>query len=200
MIWLAGTLPAAVIVRRAHAASIAHLTASPQTLDALGLALLPTELGAAQIGRVVAGFRRWIAGYRENAEVNHGYGNSRLRFTGPTPATRWTKQLDDLDAAARSAHGDSFASLSVAQRQNLVRPLLATERGIPASPEGANHVSLAMLGFFYGSSSASDLCYEASIGASTCRPLGDSTRRPLPLAKARTGVVLTFGATLEAGS
>ena len=71
---------------------------------ALGAAVLPSELGATQIAYIVAGFRRWIDGYRENAEVNHAYGNSRLRFTGPTPATRWAKQLDDLDIAARAAY------------------------------------------------------------------------------------------------
>src|SRR5438309_7171021 len=96
--WLAGTIPVAVIVRRAHTVSMAHLAAAPETLDALGVAVLPGELGPGQVGRVVAGFRRWIDGYRQNAELNHGYGNSRLRFSGPTPATRWTKQLDDLDA------------------------------------------------------------------------------------------------------
>lgn len=200
MVWLAGTLPFATVVRQAHTASMAHLTASPGTLDALGTALLPAELGAAQTGRVVAGFRRWIDGYRENAELNHAYGNSRLRFTGPTPATRWTKQLDDLDAAARLAHGGPFAGLTVLQRQNLVRPLLAAERGIPGSPGGANHVALALLGFFYGSSAASDLCYEASIGRNKCRPLGESPKHPAPMAKSTTGAALTVRAGIEAGS
>src|SRR5437870_5526759 len=147
--WLAGTIPATAIVRRAHAASLAHLLSAPETLDALGVAILPAELGATQIGYVVAGFRRWIDGYRENAEVNHAYGNSRLRFTGPTPATRWARQLDELDAEARAAHGASFASLTAAQRQAIVRPLLAAERGIPGSPDGATHVALALLAYFY---------------------------------------------------
>jgi Gluconate 2-dehydrogenase subunit 3 len=198
--WLAGMIPAAAIVRRAHAASIAYLAAAPETLDALGVAILPAELGAAQIGRVVAGFRRWSDGYRENAELNHAYGNSRLRFTGPTAATRWTKQLDDLDAAARAAHGVSFAALTVAQRQDLVRPALAVERGIPSSPDGATHVALALLGFFYGSPLATDLCYEATIGKNTCRPLSESSRRPLPRSRSASGRVLTVGADIEAGS
>ena len=178
--WLSAMVPAGVIVRHAHAESIAHLATAPETLDALGSAILPTELGAGQIARVVGGFRRWIDGYRENAEINHGYGTARLRFTGPTPATRWTKQLDDLDAAARVAHGRPFAELTVPQRRELVRPLVAAERGIPASPDGGTHVALALLGFFYGSSQATDLCYESTIGKSTCRPLSESFKRPPP--------------------
>src|SRR5260370_41771331 len=132
--WVAGLIPAAAVVRRAHAASIAYLTAAPETLDALGAAVLPAELGSAATGQVVAGFRRWIDGYRENAELNHGYGNSRLRFSGPTPATRWTKQLDDLDAGARAAHGGSFAALTVGQRRAICRAPLPARRRPPADP------------------------------------------------------------------
>ena len=198
--WLAGLIPAAAVVRRAHATSIAYLTAAPETLDALGAAVLPAELGRAQAGQVVDGFRRWIDGYRENAELNHAYGNSRLRFSGPTPATRWAKQLDDLDASARATHGGSFSTLTIAQRQQLVRPLIAAERGIPGSPDGGTHVALALLGFFYGSPLATDLCYEAAIGKSTCRPLGDSSKRPLPRMKSATGRVLPVRIEVEAGS
>jgi hypothetical protein len=198
--WLAGLLPAAGIVRQAHAASTAYLAAAPETLDALGAAVLPAELGSAQVGRVVAGFRRWIDGYHENAELNHCYGNSRLRFSGPTPATRWAKQLDDLDASARAAHGSSFAAVTIAQRQEIIRPLIAAERGIPASPDGGTHVALALLGFFYGSPLATDLCYESAIGKSTCRPLGDSSKHPAPRARASTGRVLTVRIDVEAGS
>jgi hypothetical protein len=198
--WLVGTIPAAVIVRRAHAASMAYLAAAPETMDALGFAILPAELGVVQAGRVIVGFRRWIDGYRENAEVNHGYGNSRLRFTGPTPATRWTKQLDDLDAAARAAHGTSFSALTIVQRQALVRSAIASERGIPSSPDGGTHVALALLGFFYGSPLATDLCYEVTIGKSTCRPLSESSRRPVPRAKSATGRVLPVRVDAAAGS
>jgi hypothetical protein len=198
--WLAGLIPAAVVVRRAHAASVEYLAAAPETLDALGAAVLPQELGGTQVALVVAGFRRWIDGYRENAELNHGYGNSRLRFSGPTPATRWAKQLDDLDTAARSARGSSFATLTVAQRQEIVRPLIAAERGIPGSPDGGTHVALALLGFFYGSPLATDLCYEAAIGKNMCRPLGDSSKHPVPRARSSTGRVLPVRIDIEAGS
>ena len=39
---LAGALPVAIVVRRAHAAAVAHLTADPATLDALAEVVLPS--------------------------------------------------------------------------------------------------------------------------------------------------------------
>src|SRR5258708_17886908 len=132
-------MPAAACMRRAHAASSTYHAGAPVTLNAQGGAVLPSEHGSALTAQVVAGFRRWIDGYRENAELNHGYGNSPLRFSGPTPATRWAKQLDDLDASARAAHGSSFASLTIAQRQELVRPLISAQRGSPSNPDALTH-------------------------------------------------------------
>lgn len=177
--WMAGVLPAAAFVRRAHAAAIAELSAAPETLDALGLAILPAELGDAQIRRIVASFRRWLDNYKEAAELNHAYGSSRLSFAGPTPATRWMPQLDALEASAQKAHGRSFAAITVEQRRAIVREALAAERGagMPAA-DRANHIAAALLGFFFTSSQATDLCYRVSIGRQTCRPLAKSPVKP----------------------
>jgi hypothetical protein len=177
--WAAGLVPAAALVRRAHAAAIAELNAAPETLDALGLAILPSELGDAQIGRIVSGFRRWMDDYREGAELLHAYGGSRLTFAGPTPATRWMAHLDALETAARAKHSTSFSSLAISQRQAIVRDAMANERGtnVP-SPDRATHVAAGLLGFFYASPQATDLCYLAAIGRSTCRPLSKSSVKP----------------------
>ena len=177
--WAAGLISAAVLVRRAHAAAIIELNAAPETLDALGLAVLPSELGDAQIGRIVSGFRRWMDDYREGAELLHAYGGSRLSFAGPTPATRWMAQLDALDAAARAKHSVSFSAATVGQRQVIVREALANERGanVP-SPDRAAHVAAGLLGFFYATPQATDLCYLAAIGRNTCRPLSKSPVKP----------------------
>jgi hypothetical protein len=180
---LAAAVPLAVIVRQAHAAAIAHLAADPATLDALGEAVLPARaLGAAGVKRAVAAFREWGTGYREGAELNHGYGTSRLRATGPTPMTRWSAQLDELDAAARTAHQKGFASIALPQREVIVRAALQGQRidrmpGVADAP----HVALALLAHFYDSSAANDLCYEAHIGRETCRPLAQQSRKPLPM-------------------
>ena len=181
---LATAVPLAVVVRRAHAAAVVHLASEPATLDALAEAVLPSALGRAGIAKQVAAFREWGAGYREGAELNHGYGTSRLRSLGPTPLTKWTTQLDDLDARAQSKHKRNFRDLPVADRVALVRTVLEGQRldRMPGVAD-ASHVSLALLAHFYDSSEANDLCYEAKIGKTTCRPLAASARKPLPMFK-----------------
>src|SRR5947209_20203868 len=109
---LASAIPLAVIVRQAHAAAVVHLTSDPATLDALGEAVLPSALGHAGLLKAVSEFRSWGAGYREGAEVVHGYGTSRLRTLGPSPMTRWAAQLDELDAQSRTKHQRAFRELS----------------------------------------------------------------------------------------
>jgi hypothetical protein len=180
----AATLPLPFIVRRAHALAVAHLEADPQTLLSLAHTVLPSALGAAGIRRAADDFRRWMAEYREGAEINHGYGTSRLRSTGPTPATRWTKQLDDLNAAARARHAKPFTALGAAEREVLVRDALKNERvdRLPGVGD-ANHVAVGLLAHFYESPAATNLCYDARIDRAMCRPLSQSPRKPLPLAR-----------------
>lgn len=175
-----------MLLRHAHAAAVDDLAAGPRTLHALADAVLPSELPEAQRAAMVDGFRRWIAGYREHAEMVHLYGTSALERTRPSPATTWAKQLDALDASARRAHGKPFGALARAQRQALVQAELDAIKAdrIPNIAR-APHVALAVLAHFYGSAEATDLCYEASIGKQRCRPLAASVRKPLPLAPAR---------------
>jgi hypothetical protein len=179
---LAAAFPLGAIVRRAHAAAVVHLETDPATLDALAEAVLPSSLGRVATRRAAQAFRAWGAGYRENAELVHGYGTSRLRNTGPTPVTRWAAQLDDLDARARTEHQRAFRELAVAERANVVRAALGGQRldRMP-SVASANHVALALIAHFYESPAALDLCYGARIGRETCRPLSAQGRKPLPL-------------------
>jgi len=181
---LASAVPLAVVVRRAHAAAAVHLASEPATLDALAEAILPAALGGVGRTKEVAAFREWGTGYREGAELNHGYGTSRLRSLGPTPLTKWTTQLDELDTRAQSKYQRNFHELPVADRVALVRAALEGHRvdRMPGIAD-ASHVSLALLAHFYDSSVATDLCYEARIGKATCRPLADSARKPLPMIK-----------------
>ena len=92
-----------MIVRRAHAYAVAALSSErvpATTLRALAEVVLPSELGQTGTTRATDAFTAWMRDYREHAELTHGYGTSRIRYSGPTPATRWTSQLDALDAAA----------------------------------------------------------------------------------------------------
>lgn len=183
---IAAAVPMAAIVRRAHAAAIHELATSAETLHALGAAILPSELGAAGSTAAVDAFQRWISGYREHAELLHGYGTSALAYAGPTPATRWAAQLDALDSAARRKGARSFAALPLEQRRVMVSAELdkLTIGGMPAVGR-APHVALALLSHWYGSTDATDRCYRASIGKQQCRPLAASARAPLPLAGGR---------------
>jgi len=70
------------------------------------------------------------------------------------------------------------------EQQALVRAALAGQRinGLPQI-DRASHLAVGLLAFFYASPEAADLCYQARIGSNSCRPLGDSGARPLPLAR-----------------
>jgi hypothetical protein len=153
-------------------------------LAALGAALLPAELGAEGTRRAVTEFQRWMDGYRPGAEMSHGYGTGTIQQLPADPRPRWRAQLAALDADARRAHGQSFAALTLANRQALVRAALAAERGesLP-TPAGARHVAVAMLAHFYDSTAATDLCYEARIGRQQCRPLSSAAQQPVPLTR-----------------
>jgi hypothetical protein len=181
---LAATVPLAVIVRRAHAAAVEYVQGDPATLDALALTVLPSQLGRAGMTREAAAFRDWAAKYKENAELVHGYGTSRLRSTAATPLTRWTAQLDQLDADAQRLRQRRFRDLSAGDREQIVRDALKAERidRMPAVVD-ANHVAVALLAHFYDSPGAADLCYEAQIGRQTCRPLAAQASKPRPMLK-----------------
>ena len=181
---LAAAAPLPAIVRRAHAAAVIELESDPATLDALAEAVLPSALGRTGSRRAAAAFRAWGAGYRENAELVHGYGTSRLRAPGPTPLTRWSAQLDDLDKRARAEHQRAFRALTLDDRTSIVRAALQGEgERLDRMPSvaSANHVAVALIAHFYESPAAMDLCYGARIGRETCRPLAAQAKKPLPL-------------------
>ena len=181
--WLAATVPATTSFRHA----IPWLRRLERLDDALLLALatsiLPSELGPDGARRIADALQKWIAGYRPDAELNHGYGSARIRTTGADPSTRWALQLRSLEGDARRIHSTGFTAITPDQRRALVRAQLVAERAtaIPGDTASAAHVALALLGVFYGSPEATDLCYEASITPTACRPLPQVTRQPVPL-------------------
>jgi hypothetical protein len=184
LVTLAAAAPLPAIVRRAHAAAVRRLESAPAALDALAEAVLPSTLGRTGARRAAAAFRAWGAGYRENAELVHGYGTSRLRRAGPTPVTRWAAQLDDLEERARVMRRRPFHELTVGDRAAIVRAALQRERldRMPSVVQ-ANHVAVALIAHFYESPAAADLCYGVRTGRESCRPLAAQSRKPLPLLK-----------------
>ena len=183
--WLAAVVPAAggmrLRFRPFHREPL-----DEALLRALASAILPSELGAAGTRRAADALAKWVREYRPDAELNHGYGTARLRTTGADPSTRWALQLRTLEMDARRAHNAGFASITDDQRRTIVGAQLDAERAnaIPGDIAGAPHVALALLASFYGSPEATDLCYEATIGRQLCRPLAESSARPVPLRRA----------------
>jgi len=173
---VAALVPLPFVARRLHGLAVASL--DPVRLRALAAAVLPAELGAGGLERTAQAFEQWLAGYRESAELLHGYGTGEIHVTGPSPALRWAAQLDAL--------GPSFASRTVSERQAEVRAAVGTGRFAGFPPiDRAPHLALGLLAFFYDSPEATDLCYRAAIGRNSCRPLATSARMPLPLATGR---------------
>lgn len=154
-------------------------------LRALADVLLPTDLGEEGRTRVVAGFETWVREYEPVPELPHGYGSQEIRYGAPDPLPRWKSQLEALDLEANRRHGSGFAALGASDRRALIEGRL---RGAPASlPDRAGaveaeHIAVALLGFFFGSTEAKDLCYGRRIGGFLCRPLGASPERPPELA------------------
>jgi hypothetical protein len=150
-----------------------------ELLHALAVAILPGELGATRTRELADRFERWISNFRPGAEQNHGYGTGELQQTPADPWPAWRRQLQSLDTESQQQHSSGFAALNVERRSALVSTQLEAVRTdrLPA-PLSASHVALALLGWFYNSPDATDLCYRAAIGKETCRPLNEAPNKP----------------------
>ena len=171
-------VPAAALLPGVNEGNAAARAAS---LRALADAILPGELGADGIARAADQFQRWLDGYEPGEELDHGYGTGTLRYNQADPRPQWRTQLEELDTAARSAHGRGFDALDRAGRRELVaKQLNALNIDRIPSPLGARHVAAALLGWFYATPLAYDLCRQARITPLTCRPLRDVSNPPAP--------------------
>jgi hypothetical protein len=153
-----------------------HLQVEDLTIQAIAEVVLPEE---ADLKAAVASFNDWIANYKENADTDHGYGNTRVRPTGPSPARNYPAQIAALDAAARTQGAASFAAASREQRRAILETAIAEAKvdRLPARPTGA-HVATDLMGHYFNSSEANDLCYRAAIGRDACRGLPGSELPP----------------------
>jgi hypothetical protein len=146
------------------------------TLLALAEVVLPAE---ADRKAAVAAFVSWHDHYQEGADTDHGYGNTRIRATGPAPSRDYAAQVARLDAAARTAGAASFAVATLEQRRAIVEAAIAEAKveRLPARPSGA-HLATDLMGHYFNSSAANDLCYRAAIQRDACRGLAGSENAP----------------------
>lgn len=154
-----------------------RLQAEDLTLAALAETVLPSE---SDRKAALAAFVGWHDRYKEGADTDHGYGNTRVRATGPAPSRAYAAHIAALDAAARAAGASSFAAASVTQRRAIVEAALTEAKidRLPARPTGG-HIAADLMGHYFNSSAANDLCYRAAINRDACRGLAGSENRPV---------------------
>jgi len=145
-----------------------------ESLRALAASVLPAELGATRIAQTADAFVRWVRGYRLGAEMDHGYGNTRLRSKGASPAAGYLRDLAALRPALLSGDQESRSQAVVSALEQ------AKITDLPRTPDG-RHVAADLMAFYFRSSDANDLCYRAAIGRDLCRGLENSGQAPPPL-------------------
>jgi hypothetical protein len=109
-----------------------------------------------------------------------------VRPTGPSPARNYPAHVAALDEAARAKGVSSFAAASAEQRRAILEMAIADAKveRLSARPTGA-HIATDLMGHYFGSSDATDLCYNAAIGRDACRGLPGSEQAPAPRATRR---------------
>jgi hypothetical protein len=168
-------------------AQVVELGAADEArVRAIAEVVLPGELGPAGRAAIVDGFLRWIRNYREDAEMDHGYGFTRLRRTPPSPAAKYSAQLAALDRAART-RGAAFEALDVAARRAVVAAAIDAARveRLPVHPTG-DHIATDLMGFYFHGEAANDLAYRSLIRRDSCRGLPGSDNVPPRLSAGAT--------------
>lgn len=169
--------------RSGAARASAFTVAQTAALSGIAEVVLPTALTPADRDGVVRRFVAWHDNYKAGADMGHGYGNSTLRApSGPAVVGRYAGQFTQLDDAAKAAGARVFALAPLAARRTIVESALGTLNRLPQRPTGANLVA-DFTGFYFNSSAATDLAYNAQILRDQCRGLDGSDRAPAALGK-----------------
>jgi hypothetical protein len=147
------------------------------TLRELAATVLPSSLGRAGSDGVAARFTAWVTGYRSGAEMSPGYGATRVRYKGPSPAPLYERQLRALasGALATADLGERRKRLAAELQRAGIADLTTVPRG--------EHVAADLMSFWFASTAAHDLAYEAAIGKDRCRTLASSGELPPPLGR-----------------
>jgi hypothetical protein len=178
--WAASFVASLPFARERTLAGVAPLAVDTETtLRALARAILPASLGRERVAAIVDRFGVWTRDYRAGAELDHGYGHTKLRTSGASPGESHAAQLAGLDRVARDDHGAAFGALPAATQRTIVEAALAAAKidELPERPDG-RHVAADLLAFFFRSSEATDLCYGAAIDREACRGLPGSEVPP----------------------
>jgi hypothetical protein len=137
-------------------------------LRALAAVVLPSELGSSGLDRTVTAFERWVREYRPGAEMDHGYGFTRLRSKPASPASAYLQHLRELRLTGDAASQRTSVEAVLEQ---------AKITSLPQTPDG-RHIATDLMAFYFRSSEANDLCYRTHIGRDECRGLEGSEKEP----------------------
>lgn len=168
---------AAPVLRNIRAQAQTELFPGSQesTLRELAATVLPETLSRQGTDKIAAEFIRWVHEYKPAAEMQSGYGVTRVRSVPPRPDTKYLDQLREL----------SFSVLvepDLPGRRTLLAERLKSSgiHDLPALPLSGNIV-VNLMTFYFSSSAANDLVYEAAIGRDACRGLEHSSQQPARL-------------------
>ncbi len=161
---------AAIPAVRVWAQTASFPGAEHATLRSLAAAVLPSKVS----DQAAARFERWVRDYRPGAEMEHGYGFTRLRAKPASPAPVYLAQLQAL-------HGP-LADPDPAARRRAIEAALdqAGIKELPRTPDG-KHIISDLMSFYFRGPDANDLCYRAQIRREACRGLEGSDNAPPPL-------------------
>ena len=165
----------------ATSAGTAPVPLPPETLRAVGAAILPDELESDGRERAVRAFERWSDALEPVAELSHPYLVPEIRYSGPDPRPGWAAQLRGLEKECESRHGVPLADLDVPGRRALLARPLGESGAALGAPQQADHVALALIAHFFGSAIATDLCYGRAIRRELCRTIEGAEDEPEPL-------------------
>ena len=155
--------------------------ANDSALKELASTVLPETLGRQGTDKIALDFIRWVREYKAGAEMQNGYGVTRVRSLPPDPAGRYLEQLHELASYI-------LAVADLPQRRKLLTERLKSQeiRDLPGLPLSGNIV-VDLMAFYFSSSAANDLVYEAAISREACRGLANSSRQPVPLKQVKQG-------------
>jgi hypothetical protein len=148
------------------------------TLKELAATVLPESLGRAGTDAVALQFVRWVREYRAGAEMQTGYGLTRVRYKPASPAPGYLEQLDQIASGALAQSGMAARRIKIAEALHA-----ANIKDLPFVPDGT-HIAADLMTFYFQSPEANDLAYLAAIGKDKCRTLKNSGSVPIALKQA----------------
>jgi hypothetical protein len=159
---------------RVWAQTLTFPGAQAKTLEEVARIVLPASIGNDNVIQVVQDFSRWVQDYRPGADTDHGYGHTHVTPLPASPAPIYLEQLTAMQPALLSGAADR-------QRAAVLDSLSdAGVKDLTPIPRG-KHVIADLMSFYFFSSDANDLCYEATIERFRCRGVEHSELPPRPL-------------------